>query len=367
MHHLIEYPMGIFVTRSNRVLGMKSRYRPQAYSKMFPHILDLMVKPELGYIEQDIAAPVEGAARSTVINPGSRLLDRMKEHEIDIDDLDEYPHGETIILKRAKDTDDYWDDGGLEEYDDTETTNRCRAELAEINDWLMAADLRFDPVGIPWPHSAFDIRSRRLRRIFTHGRFDSGGRLFGGFWQQLRKHERRRGLSISGEKAVELDFGQVGPRILYGMSGQQPPSGDLYAIPGYYQRRQGIKRVMSAMIFASDTLDRFPKETKKLFRRSDKIGEVTNEIERQHPLIRDRFYQGLGHDAQFIESQIIIDVLLTLKQQGVVALPIHDVVMVPRSANAFAKDIMLEAFHRHAHVEGTVTIEDDGDDDGGGL
>ena len=62
----------------------------------------------------------------------------------------------------------------------------------EINQWLAAADLRYDPLGIPWPHTAFDIRDRRLRRIFTQARFNSGGRLFGGFWQQLRKHERRR-------------------------------------------------------------------------------------------------------------------------------------------------------------------------------
>lgn len=357
-HHLAEYPAGIYVTRSNRELGIKSRYRPRAYSKMFPYILDLMAKPEMAYIGQEIAAPIEGVSRSTVIRPGSRLLDRIEELELQLDDLAEHPHGETIILKRAKDADDYWDEGGLEEYDDTEATERYRAELADINDWLAAADLRFDPTRVSSPHTPPDIRSRRLRRIFTQGRFTSGGRLFGGFWQELRKHERREGLYVSGERAVELDYGQVGPRILYGMAGQQPPSSDLYAMPGYYQQRAGIKRVMSAMIFASDTLDRFPKDTRSLFRRNDKIGEVTGEIERRHPLIKDRFYQGLGHDAQFIESQIMIDVLLALKGRSIMALPIHDAVMVPGSAVSIAKEIMLDAFQHHAHVEGTVTVED---------
>ncbi|MER8504022.1 MULTISPECIES: hypothetical protein [unclassified Mesorhizobium] len=56
----------------------------------------------MDYIEQQIAAPVEGAARATVIRSGLRLLDRIAEHGVGIDDLDEHPHGETIVLKRVK-------------------------------------------------------------------------------------------------------------------------------------------------------------------------------------------------------------------------------------------------------------------------
>ncbi|MER8857577.1 hypothetical protein NKI09_07960 [Mesorhizobium sp. M0757] len=110
-HHVAGTWVDIYVTRSNRVLGAKSRYRPRAYSKMFPYILDLMAKPEMAYVEQLIAAPVEGAAKATVIRPGSRLLDRIAEHEIGIDDLDEHPHGETIVLKRIKDRKNHWDEG----------------------------------------------------------------------------------------------------------------------------------------------------------------------------------------------------------------------------------------------------------------
>jgi hypothetical protein len=324
---------------------------------MFPHILDLMAKPEMAYIEQQVAVPVEGAARATVIRPGLRLLDRLAERGVGIDDLDEHPHGETIVLKRVKDREDYWDEGGLEEYDDTPDTERHWAELDEINRWIADADLRFDSEGLPWPRTQFSIRDRRLRRIFTQCRFDSGGRLFGGFWQSLRKHERRQGLWISGERAVELDYGQVGPRILYGMAGHKPPFEDLYDIWGYGLNRPGIKKVMSAMIFASDTLNRFPKGTRRLFSRSYKIGDVVEAIEAKHPLIRSCFHRGLGHDAQFIESQIMIEVLLTLKGRGIVALPIHDAVMVPASAVSVAKEIMLDTFHRYAHVEGTVTVE----------
>lgn len=356
-HHLAECPGDIYVTRSNKVLGTKSRYRPRAYSKLFPYILDLMAKPEMAYVVQDVALAVEGSKRSTVIRPGSRLLSEMEEHEIGFDDLDERPHGETIVLKRVKDREDYWDEGGLEEYEDTPETERYRAELDEINQWIADADLRFYPDGLPWPRTQFSIRDRRLRRIFTQCRFDSGGRLFGGFWQSLRKHERQRGLWISGEQAVELDYGQVGPRILYGMAGHKPPFPDLYDIWGYGKNRPGFKKVMSAMIFASDALARFPKGTRSLFSRSYKVGDVVEAIEAKHPMIKDYFHRGLGHDVQFIESQIMVEVLLTLKASGVVALPIHDAVMVPSSKASLAKEVMLDVFKEHAHVEGTVTVE----------
>ncbi|MER9353606.1 hypothetical protein NKI61_09910 [Mesorhizobium sp. M0514] len=141
------------------------------------------------------------------------------------------------------------------------------------------------------------------------------------------------------------------------MAGHKPPFEDLYDIWGYGLNRPGIKKVMSAMIFASDTLNRFPKGTRRLFSRSYKVGDVVEAIEAKHPMIRNCFHRGLGHDAQFIESQIMVGVLLTLKDQGIMALPIHDAVMVPAYAVSTAKEIMLDTFHRYAHVEGTVTVE----------
>ena len=356
MHYrLCDGELGVFVTRSHQVLGTRSRYRPPAYNKQFRHVLDLMERPEMGYIVQDVAAPVHGNRRSTVIRPGPSLIERMDGTDIALDDLGKSPHGETIVLKSTKDPTDYWDVSELREYDDTDETERMRSELAEINHWLAGADIRFSHTGVPYPHTVVDIRERQLRRVFTRERFDSGGRLFGGFWQNLRKQERRVGISIGGERAVELDYGQAGPRILYGMAGHEPPSNDLYAMPGYYQQRDGIKKVMSAMIFASDRLDRFPKDTKKLFRRSDKISEVQDEIERRHPLIADHFYRGLGHHTQFIESRIIIDVVLSAKAQGIFALPIHDAVMIPASSAPAVEKIMFDAFHRHSGVRGVVT------------
>ena len=50
-----------------------------------------------------------------------------------------------------------------------------------------------------------DLSERRLRRYFTRGSFESGGRLFGWFWQELNKKQRKN-IIIDDEEAVSLDY-----------------------------------------------------------------------------------------------------------------------------------------------------------------
>ncbi|MER9559421.1 hypothetical protein [Mesorhizobium sp. M0323] len=116
-HHLAEHLGDIYVTRSNRVLGTKSRYRPRAYSKIF----------EAKDGSADRCAGGRGCKGDG--HPArSPACDRMADHGVGIEYLDEHPHGETIVLKRVKDREDCWDEGGSEEYDDTPDTERHRAE-----------------------------------------------------------------------------------------------------------------------------------------------------------------------------------------------------------------------------------------------
>ena len=94
------------------------------------------------------------------------------------------------------------------EYKDTSETQRYREEMGAINSWLANAEINFDESVIE-NGKLVDWNERRLRRVFTRRRFDCGGRLFGGFWQSLAKKERREGVEIQNEKAVELDYGQM--------------------------------------------------------------------------------------------------------------------------------------------------------------
>jgi hypothetical protein len=354
-HHLSGQGEGVFITRSNQILGRKSRYRPLAYGKSLPDILDRMASPEMEFVSQQLGSrnPFFGDRR-TIVKAGKRLITRLEDHDVTWDDLGESEDQEVIILKDTKE--DYWDDGEWMEYKDTPETQRYRDEMGRINAWLSEADISFDEA-VAENSKVVDPNERRLRRVFTRERFDCGGRLFGGFWQSLTKKERREGVEIQNEKAVELDYGQMNPRILYGLCGAEPPSGDLYLLPGLEEHRNGIKKVMNAMLFATKRLTRMPKGVRAEFSKSHPVWQVMETIEEHNQPIKERFFSGIGHSVQFHESQIMVDLLLTLRDRGIVALPIHDGVMVPITKKGEVKDIMLSTFFRHTNVQGLVREE----------
>jgi hypothetical protein len=308
----------------------------------------------MGFVAQQLGGknPFIGDRR-TIITTGKRLITRIKDHDITFDDLGNSEQQEVIILKQTKE--DYWDEGELIEYEDTPDTERYRKEIRAINSWLADAPIAFDEAAVE-NGKVVDCNERRLRRVFTRGRFDCGGRLFGGFWQSLTKKERREGIEIQNEKAAELDYGQMNPRILYGLCGTQPPPRDLYVLPGLEKYRNGVKKVMNAMMFATKQLTRMPKGVRAEFSESP-VWRVTGAIEAHNGPIKDHFFTGIGHSVQFHESQIMVDLLLTLRDRGIVALPIHDGLMIPVTRKEEVKDVMLSTFYRHTNVQGIVREE----------
>ena len=61
-----------------------------------------------------------------------------------------------------------------------------------------------------------------LRRIFAKGRLDRGGRFYKGWWQTIPKQFRCY-ITINGQPALEVDFSEMHPTMLYLLSGQSPP------------------------------------------------------------------------------------------------------------------------------------------------
>jgi hypothetical protein len=258
--HLSGAPGGLVITRSKTMLGRRSRYRPPVYNRTIPDILDRLATPSMAFIEQSKGRQLsfDGPPRRTTIRPGPRLVSRIEEHGLRFDDLTVSADGELIHLKGKRRG--WWDEADLIDYDETKTTTRYREEMRAINAWLAAADLSFD-------HSAFpelnvDVSERRVRRVFTRGSFESGGRLFGGFWQPLRKLERRSGVRINGEQINVLDYSQMAPMIAYGLAKATPMMGDVYRVPGYKHEdlRKGMKKFFNAMLFSLKPITRMPKQ-----------------------------------------------------------------------------------------------------------
>ena len=346
---LTESRKAIYISRSHRELGHSSRYSNPASSKTLTKILDSLADERLGLIRMEMGYRTDtGDRKKTAIRASHRFCCLV--HEIGLSPLDigELERPEPIELKTFPPC--QGKKGQRIDYKDTDKTLTFRSEMQDINRHLRAA--RIDYTG----RAAVDFNQRQLRRSFTRERFDSGGRLFGGFWQGMSKADRLRHIKINGEDVVELDYGQIMPRLVYASVGRLPSMRDLYAIPEFEQHRAGVKKVMSSMLFVEQPLSRFPKGTRELFPRRTKVQDVTGAVIAAHPEIASKFFRGIGHQCQFRESQILVEVLRILNANDVTALPIHDAILVPASASSLAERVMLHTFKRKTGIDGEVSI-----------
>ena len=362
--YLTEPGGAVFVSLSNQSLGRRWRYRSKAENKKLSDILSILSSPELNFIVMEKGKKAElpdeqnqpiVKARRTTLRAAERLVRRIQNHNISLADLTFSDEEEIIILKDKKK--DSWINGQLVSsaellnYNDNPIADRYRAELREINSWLRSADIQTLP--------QYNHRDVRLQRFFNNSSFEIGGRLFGGFWQSgMKAADRHHSILIDNEPIVVLDYGQMGVRLAYSHVGATPPNGDLYSIPNpIAANRAGIKLLLSAAFFAESPQTRFPQGSRKYFHPKIKYEDVIRAVLNHHPALRGVVYKGLGHRFMFMESQILVALLLELKRQGIVALPIHDAVIVSKKAKDAASLAMKNIFYRMTGLEAGINVE----------
>jgi hypothetical protein len=229
--------------------------------------------------------------------------------------------------------------------------------MAQINGWLARADIAFEAYF--GQDKGVEESERSLRRVFNNGSFKEGGRLFGGFWQELNDRERFLGIQIKQEPIVILDYAQMAPRILYSLAkAVLPQEEDLYAIPCLSGKRDGIKKVFNTLLFVDTPPRRFPAGTRKFFGKSTKVNEVLDAIIAYHKPVNHLFFTRIGFKTMFIESQVLVDVLLTFRDKGITGLPIHDGIIIAKSDREEASAIMVKSFTKLTGMEGKVTLKE---------
>lgn len=350
---------GTAVDLSKDTLSRASRYRSPAQSKNLSPLLKLMATPEIGLIDLEPGRQMAFTHRNqrTLIWPTRRLRRMAEEQGVRREHVVPRASEEVIILKDSKL--DYWTTGERLEYDDTLETVRFRSNLAQINQAIASAAIEVDHSRLLVP-GPIDTADRRLKRIFNRGdrSFNSGGRFFGGFWQRMPKRERLRSIWINGEPVVGLDFSQMAPRTAYGLVGATPPAGDMYAIPDVPSgHRGGMKALVNAMLSTETPLTRKPKGTKHILPDLH-IETLCGAVEAHHAPIRHLFYTGACHRLQFIESQVMEQILLNALNRQIVVLPIHDGLLAPRSDGDEVERMMRDAAMAIALVD--VPVEPEG-------
>ncbi|MER9095907.1 hypothetical protein NKI34_33825 [Mesorhizobium sp. M0700] len=201
--------------------------------------------------------------------------------------------------------------------------------------------------------SSVDLASpTRLYRVFNDGRFDHGGRFYGGWWQSIPKEDRRF-ITINGMPTVEVDFSSMQLAMLYAQVGQQL-EGDAYAIDGLGPEfRPLVKTTTLKMINAKGHIQ---PPFKSALPPSISWKDLEEAILAKHNPIAEFFGSGEGIRLQRLDSDIAEDVMIRMMDKGVPVLPIHDSFIV---AEGYADELsatMLDAYQRR--MEGrTISLK----------
>jgi hypothetical protein len=353
IHQQLTNP-GDYIGITLRDLDEADRYRALVLTKSIVHVLQLM--DEAGFIGIVKGNNREGWKRSV----STAVWWKTDTHGITLDDLGE-ALGELIYLREYR----QYSDPDItkkkpvklapknKQYKETRNTREWRRTMQTINDWLSLADIAVASDAVDKEEDEVDVGQRILYRVFTD-RFTQGGRMYGGFWINMSKDERFRSIRIDGKRPVEVDYKQAHPTMLYGEAGMPLPD-DSYELPGVAKEyRDDVKALFNAMLNARRELRRYPDGIEPIAGLS--CSRVVKLIRERHAPIADKFQTGIGLRLQRTESDILIAVLLRLKDLRIVALPIHDALLVAEGNEQTAKEVMLEIFREQLGFEAKVEL-----------
>ena len=250
------------------------------------------------------------------------------------------------------------DDGRPVTLPRTQALDRMTKQVTRINAYLQGSTLTLG-TGDGWEHGTRTVRARSERtggwsattpepvnevvRIFSRGRTDKGGRLFG-WWQQLPK-ARRAECRINGEFIVEPDFSALHPTLLYAMRGERLRH-DPYET-GLYPRQHGklaLNIALNARTLheAAASLVHNPTWGQGL----DYTWSVLKAVQKRNKEIARDIGADRGIDCMRIDSAMAIDVMAACEKAGVSVLPVHDSFMAPASQRSRVEAFMDEILAR---------------------
>ena len=341
----------IAVPMAKAALGTKTRQVP-FMTEMFADTVRDVCHVDLGVADLQLGYKTQLGSQRSTVGAGQWLVNRAEELEVSPSDIgrDRTLAGDSLILNAPKVR-------GKQRrllIPDTENVRELRREMEEINDWIAEADIEyiFCPID-----DRIDTGNRYLRRVFSNGSLGQGGRLFHGFWIPMSEEKRLAGIVVDGEPLVSLDFAQMALRVAYGEVGVPAPAGDLYDVPGYAANRIGLKKVINALMASDGVPSRMPRGTRRYFSPRLKFDQIYRAICAHHPAVVPLF--GTASSLRFMntESRVIVKALLELKALGVVALPVHDCLLVGEGSEAIAKEVLEQSFRTITGTEGRVEVE----------
>ena len=247
----------------------------------------------------------------------------------------------------------------LVSYEDDNTTNEMRENLININKCLARhyPDLRItndnykklqERLRLDKDKSPIDFSKRILKRIFSNGRFDHGGRFYRAWWHNVPS-EYRKYITIDGKRTCEYDYSQLNPHMVYFLVDKDMGKEDAYGRVFDGDHRDIVKEAFNAMIQSTTTLNHKPQGI-------DLSGvgfdwpALKQAILDAHKPIQDMFFKGHGNYLQYTDSCIAENVMLNfIRVEDAPVLPVHDSFIMHYAYGELGEleEEMRKSFHGH--------------------
>lgn len=196
-------------------------------------------------------------------------------------------------------------------------------------------------------------------RIYTD-KEGVGGRLYNqdAFQVQSLSKSIRKRITIDGEPTVELDFKAFHPSMIYNLEGLETPM-DAYSI--FSDDPSGLlkkctKRAFNIFINSANIPEAVKGLTYELFCEQGALGAVLKQhyqskpqscvakllraVYTAHNPVKKWFCQAGWETLQNKDSDMMLLILMNLKEKGIPALPIHDSIIVPEKDAHAAHRVM---------------------------
>lgn len=333
-----RWPTTIGMRRGKGALDCEKRYRPKYMTAgRFITVQDWLIKT--GYVAQVTSGfNLPGYSRTSRFALTEKGAHELQAKDWGYSDFKVARGREAIRLKDSKNR--------LCDYDDTAMTAALRAQVDEINAKLDKTDIdTMRPLTIYDKKPEYKGRKVRLHRVFNRGNFDHGGRFYGGWWQNIKKHVRPA-IMIDGKHTIEADYRGFNPAVLLTEKGQPIPQDPYSPIVGTNapdDLREHAKATFAAFLNSKSGTTAEPRNFD-----STRWGMTADEFRQKvldaFPMVPAMLGTDKGMKLQRLESDLAETIMLHFVRQGHAILPIHDAFIVQADLEGELVQVMKDTF-----------------------
>lgn len=315
----------VHYSRDERRYVGSSPYKPDwLFSKQMIRTIDDLATIGMAQSVTGLSGPARLNLPQSTYRPTDLLLAGLAECGISAADVVRDDDARPVVFLRAV-------SGKLLPYDRSAVREESE-RLKSYNRFLDGFDLSLATGASP--EVTPDFTKRELRRIYSWGSFEHGGRFYGGWWEGLPGDVRGH-ILIDGEPTVELDYGSFAPMVLYHQKGIDF-QGDPYAPPKLIAafERAGIpwkdgrvisKKLFQLMLNGKKGLTGFhTNEVVRSLPESINYKDAFSWLLEHNKEIAHRLFKQGGLELMKVDSDICAALLEEGQQEGIPVLPVHD-------------------------------------------